>query len=97
MLLQLLVLKTVSVTKEDIEAYSLQKIAITATTYLKRIQTSVYELHIYDFLKFVLKAINSQHPQKLCNNLFTFKQFCVRVTRSSDLKLLEEPFRNGKQ
>ena len=30
--------------------------------------------------------------QDFCNNLFTFKQSCVRVTRSSNLKLLEEPF-----
>ena len=52
----------------------------------------VYELRIYELLKFLLKAINSQRTQDFCNNLFTFKQSCVRVTRRSNLKLLEEPF-----
>ena len=52
---------------------------------------TIYELHIYELIKFVLKSINGLHQQYFCNNLFQFKSN-DRKTRSGILNLLKEPF-----
>ena len=50
---------------------------------------SVYELHIYELLKFVLKSINNFHSDEFLNSMFTFHNFSS--TRSSCLNLLNVP------
>ena len=52
---------------------------------------TIYELHIYELIKFVLKSINGLPQQYFCNNLFQFKSN-DRKTRSGILSLLKEPF-----
>ena len=85
-------LQPISLLQKIIKLIHFRKKATTGTTFAYSSILTVYELHIYELLKFVLKVVNSQHTQDFCNNLFFFKQSFVRVTRSSDLKLLEEPF-----
>ena len=52
---------------------------------------TIYELHIYELIKFVLKSINGLHQQYFCNNLFQFKSN-DRKTRSGMVNLPKEPF-----
>ena len=80
--------------------YILQKKALKTIYFRKRHEScedifskhellSIYELHIYELLKFVLKAINNLHSQTYCNNLYTKKSH--QVTRKGGLMLLKEP------
>ena len=50
---------------------------------------SVYELHIYELIKFVLNSINNFHSDECLNSLFTFQNFSS--TLSSCLNLLKVP------
>ncbi len=51
---------------------------------------TVYELYIYELLKFVLRSINGLHGEKYSNSYFVFDQ-SGRCTRSSGLRLLKVP------
>ena len=55
---------------------------------------TVYELHIYELLKFVLKSIIGAHVQDYLNNMFTFK--LSRQTRLSKFECLDEPLLKRK-
>ena len=57
--------------------------------FLNKILT-VYDLHIYVILKFVLRAINGYHSQLFCNDLFSFNN-SARPTTTSKMALLKEP------
>ena len=48
----------------------------------------MYELQIYDLLKFVLKSINSFHSDEFLNSMITFHNK-FPTTRSSGLNLLK--------
>ena len=56
---------------------------------------AVYELHIYELLKFVLKSIIGAHVQDYLNNMFTFK--LSRQTRLSKFECLDEPLLKRKE
>ena len=55
---------------------------------------TVYELHIYELLKFVLKSIIGAHVKDYLNNMFTFK--LSRETRLSKFECLDEPLLKRK-
>ena len=55
---------------------------------------TVYELHLYELLKFVLKSIIGAHVQDYLNNMFTFKH--TRQTRLSKFQCLDEPLLKRK-
>ena len=55
---------------------------------------TVYELHLYELLKFVLKSIIGAHVQDYLNNMFTFKD--TRQTRLSKFQCLDEPLLKRK-
>ena len=57
--------------------------------FLKNECLTVYELHIYELLKFVLRSIFKVHSIDSLNNYFVFSS--QKVTRSSKLQLLQEP------
>ena len=50
---------------------------------------TVYELHIYELLKFVLRSIHGLHSENFLNNMFCFNK--KKPTRSDSLNLLHEP------
>ena len=50
---------------------------------------NVYQLHIYELLKFVLKSLCKLHQEPQLNDMFTFVE--RRITRSSAKPLLNEP------
>ena len=52
---------------------------------------TVYEYHLYELLKFVLKTVIGVHNDSFLNDLFVF-QNAKRATRNSDSSLLFEPF-----
>ena len=52
---------------------------------------TVYEYHLYELLKFVLKSVIGVHNDSFLNDLFVF-QNAKRATRTSDSSLLFEPF-----
>ena len=54
----------------------------------------VYELHIYELLKFVLKSMIGAHVQDYLNNMFNFK--LSRQTRLSKFECLDEPLLEKK-
>ena len=56
---------------------------------------SVYELHLYELLKFVLKSLNGHHCIKFCNSMFRKQNEGVN-TRNSTLNLLNIPIRECK-
>ena len=56
---------------------------------------SVYELHLYEMLKFVLKSLNGYHYIKFFNDMFRKQNEGVN-TRNSALKLLNIPFKRSK-
>ena len=58
--------------------------------FLKYNFLSVFELHVYELLKFVLRSINSFHSESFLNNLFVFNNR-QRQTRNSKYNLLLEP------
>ena len=58
--------------------------------FLKHGFLSVYELHIYELLKFVLKSICNFHSENYCNEMFQFSKK-RRNTRQSELRLLNIP------
>ena len=49
---------------------------------------TVYEFHIYELLKFVLRSVNNLHSESMLNNLFSFET--SRNTRISSLSLINE-------
>ena len=49
---------------------------------------TVYELHIYELLKFVLRSIKGLHTEDTLNNMFEFETSHIH-TRSSKLRLLK--------
>ena len=59
--------------------------------FLKHGFLSVYELHIYELLKFVLKSICNFHSENYCNEMFQFSKKKRRNTRQSELRLLNIP------
>ena len=50
---------------------------------------SLFELHIYEMLKFVLRSIYQLHSEKYLNDLFSFEN--KRSTRNDSYNLLHEP------
>ena len=50
---------------------------------------TVYELHIYELIKFVLKSIHKLHAEDFLNNLFQFEK--NKKTRRGNMELLIEP------
>ena len=52
---------------------------------------TVYEYHLYELLKFVLKSVIGVHNDSFLNDLFVF-QNAKRATRNSDSSHLFEPF-----
>ena len=58
--------------------------------FLKHGFLSVYELHIYELLKFVLKSICNFYSENYCNEMFQFNKK-RRNTRQSELRLLNIP------
>ena len=56
---------------------------------------TVYELHMYELLKLLLRSINNLHKQEFLNNMFCFSKNS-RMTRSTELALLDEPLCNTK-
>ena len=57
--------------------------------FLKNECLTVYELHIYELLKFVLRSIFKIHSIDSLNKFFVFSS--QKVTRSSKIQLLQEP------
>ena len=51
---------------------------------------TVYELHMYELIKFSLKAISGLHCEKFCNDLLV-PYTIERETRESAIKLLKQP------
>ena len=51
---------------------------------------SVYELHIYELLKFVLRAFNGLHIESVCNDMFSSHYSEVR-RRLSESNLIAQP------
>ena len=51
---------------------------------------TVFELHLYELLKFALKTIHSLHSQDFLNKILYFEK--SRETRQSSLQLLHEHF-----
>ena len=49
---------------------------------------TVYELHVYEMLKFKLKSIMGAHVQENCNNMFSFKH--SRQTGLPEFECLDE-------
>ena len=54
----------------------------------KRIIT-LYELHLYEILKLVLRSLNNLHSQNFSNNSFSFEK--PKINRSHSLRFLNEP------
>ena len=52
---------------------------------------TVYEYHLYELLKFVLKSVIGVHNDSFLNDLFVFQNAKI-ATRNSDSSLLFEPF-----
>ena len=48
---------------------------------------AVFELHIYELLKFVLHSKNTMHSEGFLNNLFTLQK-TMRITKQSHISLL---------
>ena len=59
--------------------------------FLKHKILNVYQLHIYQFLNFVLKSLSKLHQEPQLNDMFTFVERLI--TRSSAKTLLNEPIR----
>ena len=57
--------------------------------FLKNECLTVYKLHIYELLKFVLRSIFKIHPIDSLNKFFVFSS--QKVRRSSKIQLLQEP------
>ena len=51
---------------------------------------TVFEYHVYELLKFVLKSVNQLHSENFLNEMFTFQK-SEKLTRRSSAKLLLEP------
>ena len=51
---------------------------------------SVYELHLYELLKFVLRALNGLHSESFCNDMFSYNYSKV-TTRLSKSNLIAQP------
>ena len=51
---------------------------------------TVFELHIYELLKFVLKSLNHMHSEDYLNTIFQFES-CIHSTRRADFMLLKVP------
>ena len=51
---------------------------------------SVFEIHVYEILKFVIRAVTKSLSQSFLNDLFSFEKK-TRATRLSKTKLLAEP------
>ena len=52
---------------------------------------TVYEYHLYEILKFVLKSVIGVHNDSFLNDLFVFQNAKI-ATRNSDSSLLFGPF-----
>ena len=50
---------------------------------------TLYELYIYELLKFVLRSLNQLHSETFSNDLFVFEK--PKITRSDAFCLLNEP------
>ena len=50
---------------------------------------TVFELHIYELLEFVLKSLNHMHSEDYINTVFQFS--CTDSTRRADFMLLKVP------
>ena len=59
--------------------------------YFKAIALTIYELHVYELLKFVLRSLKQQHCPTFLNDLFKFSE-SNRNTRRASAGLLAEPF-----
>ena len=81
--------------------YQLQKKKIKVIYFRKRHDDSeglfrankiltVFELHIYELLRFVLKSLNHMHSEDYLNTIFQFES-CTHSTRRADLMLLIVP------
>ena len=57
---------------------------------------SVYELHLYALLKFVLRSLNGHHCIKFCNHIFRKQKEGVN-TRNITLNLLKIPFKKVRE
>ena len=51
---------------------------------------SAYELHLYELLKFVLRALNGLHSESFCNDMFSYNYSKV-TTRLSKSNLIAQP------
>ena len=51
---------------------------------------TVFELHIYELLKFVLKSLNHMHSEDYLNTIFQFES-CTHSTTRADFMLLKVP------
>ena len=81
--------------------YQLQRKIITVIYFRKRHDDiedlftankilTVFELHIYELLKFVLKSSNHMHSEDYLNTIFQFES-CTHSTRRADFTLLKVP------
>ena len=52
----------------------------------------MFELHIYELLKFILKSLNHMHSEDYLNTGFIFQfESCTHSTRRADFMLLKVP------
>ena len=61
----------------------------TFDIFVKKNLLNIYQLHIYELLKLVLKSLSGKHRESYLNSLFSFSP--SRPTRSASKTLLMEP------
>ena len=70
--------------RKDLYGFIFANVWITAKIYLLNKVLTVYEVHIYELLKFALRSSNLLHSETFLNDLFVFeKQKILEVILSA--------------